>query len=87
MSALENETTRDTATFEHFGRTWTVPSKVRFSHREKLQANPTLVGICHAFLDAKQLEALREIDPDDAELDKFTDAIAEATGLTSAGNS
>ena len=87
MSALENETTRETTTFEHFGRTWTVPSQVRFSHREKLQANPTLVGICHAFLDADQLEALRTIDPTDDELDKFTDAIADATGVRSAGNS
>lgn len=87
MSALENETTKDEATFEHFGRTWRVPSKVRFTHREKLNANPTDVGIVYTFLDGEQIQALREIDPTDDELDKFTDAIAAATGLVSAGNS
>lgn len=87
MSAAENETTRETTEFEHFGRTWSVPSKVRFSHREALEKQPTNVGIVYAFLDSKQLSALREIDPDDKALDKFTDKIAEAVGLVSAGNS
>lgn len=87
MSAAQNEATRETTEFEFFDRKWTVPSKVLFVEREKLEARPTNVGICHAFLDADQLAALRKINPDDDALDKFTDEIAKAVGLVNSGNS
>ena len=87
MSAASDEATRDTTEFEHFGRTWTVPSKARFTHMESLQRNPSDVGIVHTFLDADQVKALRDIDPDADELDAFTDAIVAALGLKNSGNS
>lgn len=77
---------RKTVSFEMFGETWTVPAKVRLSHMEKMQANPTEVGIVHALLDDGQLAALRQIDPDDVELAEFTKAAERAMGY-SKGNS
>lgn len=87
---VENEATgRETVDFQHFGRTWTVPTKVRLSHQRRLRqvgAYPN-VAIVDTFLDADQIAALDEIDPTDSELDEFTDAIVAAMGLKNAGNS
>lgn len=77
---------RKTVSFDHFGRTWTVPAKVRLSHMRAMQANPTEVGIVDALLDDEQVAALDEIDPDDSELSAFTSAIERAMGY-SKGNS
>lgn len=87
MSALENEVTRETVEFEHFGRTWAVPTKTRLSHMRRLKADPSNVGIVDAFLDGDQLATLAEIDPTDDELDAFTDKIGEAMGWKASGNS
>lgn len=89
---LENEVTRETVTFEHFGRTWTVPAKQRFSHivafREGFNYYGNLdVAMCHAYLPADEFKALLDIDPEASELDGFTDAMSEAMGLKDSGNS
>ena len=89
---LKNEVTRETVEFEHFGRTWSVPAKQRLSHMEKLregfrQTSNLDLAMVYAYLDDDQLAALREVDPSEDELDRFTDAIAEAMGFKSAGNS
>ena len=89
---LENETTRETATFEHFDRTWSVPAKLRLSHvvafREGFNYYGNLdVAMCHAYLPSDEFKALLEIDPEADDLDAFTDKIAEAMGLKNAGNS
>lgn len=87
MSALENEATDTPNTFEHFGRTWTLPSSVRLKAMRVMAAQPGNLGIVNALLDAEQNAALDEIDPDLDELDKFTDKIAAAMGTRSSGNS
>ena len=71
--------------FEHFGRTWHAPAKVRLSHQRSLRRDPSNVGLVDTFLPADEIEALDEIDPTDAELDKFTDDLLAAMGLS--GNS
>lgn len=81
------EATGHAVTFEHFDRTWTVPTKVRLSHQRKLRRDPSNIGIVDAFLSADEIAALDEIDPTDEELDEFTDAMVEAMGLKNAGNS
>lgn len=81
------EATGDTIEFEFFDRKWHVPSKVRLSHHRKLQANPSNVGIVDTFLPADEIAALNEIDPVDADLDKFTDEIVRVQGFKNAGNS
>lgn len=75
----------ETVEFEHFGRTWHAPAKVRLSHQRKLRRDPSNVGLVDTFLPADEIEALDEIDPTEADLDKFTDALVEALGLK--GNS
>jgi hypothetical protein len=88
---LENETTRETATFEHFDKTWTVPAKLRVSHRvafanARSYYQDNNLAMCHAYLPADELKVLHEIDPDDDQLDAFTDDMAKALGFTVAGN-
>lgn len=93
MSDLETETTRDTTTFDFFGRSWTVPTKQRLSHirkmRDEMRAGvPNLdLMLAEIFLSAEQFEALCELDPDRDELDKFGDEISRALGLRDSGNS
>lgn len=93
MSALENETLHETTTFDHFGRSWTVPTRRHLSHikrmRDELKAGVGSVDLLLAetFLSDAEFDALLEIDPDEVELDKFTDHIAKALGLGGSGNS
>lgn len=93
MSALENETRYETTTFEHFDRTWTVPTRKHLSHivkmRDEIKAG---VGdydllIAETFLSADEFAALLEIDPDDRQLDEFTTALSKAMGVGNSGNS
>lgn len=81
------EATGDTQTVDHFGRSWTLPAKVRLSHMRRLRLDATNVGIVDAFLSPEDLAALNEIDPDEDQLDAFTDEIGKALGFVSAGNS
>lgn len=88
----QNEATRETVEFTHFGRTWTVPAKQRFSHLETLRETMRATGhidlaMVHTYLDGEQVDALRGIDPDEDELGRFTDQIAIAMGFKDAGNS
>lgn len=93
MSALENELTSDTTTFEHFGREWTVPTKRHLSHikkmRDEMQSGIGTIDlmIAETFLSPDDFDALLEIDPDEKGLDEFTDHISKALGLKSSGNS
>ncbi len=103
MSALENETTGDPSTFEHFGQTWKIPTRKNLSHikylRDQMQTGYGTIDllIAEAFLspavspanqqDPDQFAALMEIDPDESELDEFTTALSKAMGLGSSGNS
>ena len=75
----------ETVEFEHFDRKWHAPAKVRLSHQRKLRRDPSNVGLVDTFLPADEIEALDEIDPTEADLDAFTDALVEAMGLK--GNS
>jgi hypothetical protein len=86
-----NEVTRETVTFEHFERTWHVPAKQHFSHVVRYREGYNLYGnldvaMCHAYLPPEEFVALMETDPELDDLDAFTDAMAEAMGLKSAGN-
>lgn len=93
MSALENETTRDTVEFDHFGRTWTVPAKRHLSHVKKMRDEMRSgIGdldlmIAETFLSPEQFDALLDIDPDEDALDAFTSALSKAMGLGDSGNS
>lgn len=93
MSALENETTSDTATFEFFDREWTVPTKRHLSHlvkmRDEMRAGTTSADlmIAETFLSGDQFDALLEIDPNEADLDAFTQKISDTLGLGTSGNS
>lgn len=93
MSALENETTADTTTFEAFGREWTVPTKRHLSHIKAMR-DAMRVGyggidlmIAETFLSGDDFDALLDIDPDEDALDEFTTKISECLGLKSSGNS
>lgn len=93
MSALENETTSDTTTFDHFGRSWTVPTKRHLSHIKKIQdeyrrgvSSASLVS-AETFLSAADFDALLEIDPDEDALDEFANQIGKALGVGNSGNS
>ncbi len=92
MSALETETLKDTTTFEHFGRTWTVPVKRHLSHLKRMRDEmKSGVGsmdlmLAEVFLSPADFDALMEIDPDEDALDGFTDEIAKALGLGGSGN-
>jgi hypothetical protein len=92
-SPLESETTHETTTFDHFGRSWSVPTQRHLSHLKGLQhgfrqpaADPDVV-VAEVMLGAEQFEALFDIDPSESELSEFVTAIAKAMGLGSSGNS
>ena len=87
LTPAEAEATADTVTFDHFDRSWSVPSKIRLSHLRALRRDPSNVGIVDTCLSADDLAALDEIDPTDDELDAFTDALLAAQGMKTAGNS
>lgn len=93
MSALENEVTADTTTFEFFDREWTVPTKRHLSHikrmRDEMRGRVGSVDLMLAetFLSSAEFDALLEIDPDEDQLDEFTTQIAQSLGLGGSGNS
>lgn len=82
----EAEATQDTQTVTFFDREWTLPAKVRFSHMRALRVDPSNIGIVDAFLATEDVAALEEIDPDEDQLDAFTDEIGKALGFVSSGN-
>lgn len=92
MSALENETTGDTTTFEFFGREWTIPSSRHFSHLRRLRdegrkgwSSPDLILI-ETFLDDAQIDDLLDLDPDEGQLAEFGNEIAKRLGFGDSGN-
>lgn len=94
MSALEAAINGDgTASFELLGRTWTVPTKQRLSH--KLAMREAVSGrwvdydiaICEVLLGPEQFAQLVEIDPDEDQIEELSNAIAEAMGVGDSGNS
>jgi hypothetical protein len=82
----ETEATSDTQTVTYFDREWTLPTKVRLSHMRALRRDASNVGIIDAFLSDEDAAALDEIDPDEDQLDAFTDEIGKALGFVSSGN-
>lgn len=86
MSA-KHEATETAPTFDYFGRTWTLPPAVRYSHQRVMLRIGGYLGIVEALLDEPQKDALAEIDPTTDELDGFTSAMAEAMGFGNSGNS
>jgi hypothetical protein len=93
MSALENETTSDTATFEHFGKTWTVPTKKHHRHIRQVKEIARAEGgldaddIAKVYLSPEQYAELVDLDVASDDLDAFATAIAKALGLGDSGNS
>jgi hypothetical protein len=87
MSSLEHEATNTHPTFEHFGRSWTLPPALRYSHQRTMVRFGGNLGIIEALLDDQQKDALEQIDPTVDELDEFTTAMAKAMGFGDAGNS
>lgn len=92
-SPLETETLNDTTTFKHFDREWTVPTKRHLSHlrrmRDEMRAGITDVNlmIAETFLSPAEFDALLEVDPDEDQLDEFTEQISKSLGLGNSGNS
>lgn len=93
MSALENETTRETTTFEHFDREWSVPTKINLAHRVQMRdegrrgwASYELI-LAEALLGAEQFAELVAIAPDDEAMSEFADLVAKAVGFGGRGNS
>lgn len=93
MSDLDTQTNGDTATFEHFGREWTVPTKRHLSHIRAIKAEirsglaPGNDFLAELFLDSEQFAALLEIDPDEDEMTEFGEQVAKAMGVGEKGNS
>jgi hypothetical protein len=88
-SSMQN----DTATFDHFGTTWTVPTRRRLSHlvqmRDKMNARygDANIAVAEVFLGPEQFARLLEIDPDEPQLDAFVDQIGKTLKLGDSGNS
>jgi len=87
LTPAEAEATRETVEVDFFDRSWTLPAKTRLSHARKLRLDPSNIGIVDAYLSPEDVAALDDIDPDEDQLDKFTDAIMAALGYKNAGNS
>lgn len=83
--AQAEATDAETVEFEHFDRKWHTPAKVRFAHQVSLRRDPSNTGIALTFLSKEEVGALVEVNPDEDELDAFTDAMLQAMGLK--GNS
>ncbi|MGZ5410426.1 MAG: hypothetical protein ACXWDJ_10570 [Aeromicrobium sp.] len=84
---MTDQTPEKTVSVEFAGKTWTIPVKLRFSQMEALRDDMSDVGIVRALLDDAQLAEFRKLDLDEDEVDKFTDALAEAKRVGSKGNS
>jgi len=93
MSALENETNGETTTFEHFGRTWTVPTQRHLRHLKALtdetrrMGGLTQVFIVQTFLSEEEFADLLELDPGETRFEEFADKVAATVGVGSSGNS
>lgn len=95
MSDLETETTTPdgTTTFEHFGRTWTVPVKRQHSHLRHIkqiirtEGSVDVDDICLIYLPDEEYDALVALDVDVDELGEFADHVSKTIGLGDAGNS
>lgn len=103
MSGLETETLHDQATFEHFGRQWSVPTKRHLSHLRWMRDEASRrfgdwnLIVVEAMLSPEvaksnqqkpdQFEALVELDPTEEDLDVFVGEISKAMGLGDSGNS
>lgn len=101
--SLETETLQDHATFEHFGKEWKVPTKKHLSHIRFMRESARIgfggmdLMIAEAFLSPaiskqnqqkpNQFAALLDIDPDEVELDRFTEKLSKALGIGGSGNS
>lgn len=92
-SPLENETTSDVTTFDHFGRSWTVPTQRHHKHiretKKILREEGSLDAddIAAIYLPADEYEALLEMDLPMGELDSFANEIAKHLGFGGSGNS
>jgi hypothetical protein len=92
-SALEAEVSGDTATFNHFGRDWTVPTRRHHRHIRETKRIIRAEGFVDAddvariYLPDDQYEALVELDLSSDDLDAFATKIAEALGVGDSGNS
>lgn len=92
-SALEAEASSDTATFQHFGRDWTVPT--RRHHRQIIETKRILRDegsldaddVARIYLSGDEYDALVDLDVSSDDLDGFATKIAEALGLGGQGNS
>lgn len=93
MSDLETETTSDEATFEMFGRTWSVPAKRHHAHIRRSKAIIRTEGyldvddIAQIYLSPEQYDDLLTLDVAEQELTKFANAISKALGIGNQGNS
>lgn len=93
MSALENEVTGDSTTFDHFGRSWTVPTRRHLRHLRRLQAgmNSNLASyaglVAEVFLSEEDYDALCVLDPTEDDLKEFSNKIADSLGIRTLGNS
>lgn len=93
MSDLETETTSETATFDHFGQSWTVPAKKHHRHIREAKAIQRSEGfldaddIARIYLEGDGYQRLCDLDVPSAELTEFANAIAKAMGLGDSGNS
>lgn len=92
-SALEAEVSGDTATFQHFGRDWTVPTKRHHRHiietkrliREEGSVDAD--DVARIYLPADEYDALVDLNVSSEDLDAFATKIAEALGVGDSGNS
>jgi len=95
MSALEHEATDTPITFEHFGKTWTLPSSLRakdYQRFNRVVAAQTLrhmdLALAEAFLSREEFAVLvDEVNPDDQGLDEFGTKVSKALGFQGSGNS
>jgi hypothetical protein len=93
MSDLDTETNAETATFDHFGQSWTVPTKKHHRHIREAKAIQRREGyldaddIAQIYLEGDGYERLCDLDVSSAELTDFANAIADAMGIGDSGNS
>lgn len=93
MSDLETETTTETTTFDHFGQTWTVPTRKHHRHVREAKAITRSEGfldaddIARIYLSADEYERLCELDVPVDDLGEFANQIAKALGVGNSGNS
>jgi hypothetical protein len=93
MSDIETELAGDTATFDHFDRSWTVPVRRTHKHLKQVKAILRSEGyldaddVAQVYLSAEDYEALVELNVDEAKLSEFATKLSEALGLGGSGNS